>query len=59
MSSTFFLFGGSATVSANGKISGTATISSNLSFGTHRLYMRTLDAAGNWSSTVSVTFTFI
>jgi hypothetical protein len=90
MSSTFFLFGGSATVSANaadtlsgvskgeyyidtdpgqghgtaltyanGKISGTATIPSNLSFGTHRLYLRTLDAAGNWSTVVSVTFIFI
>jgi hypothetical protein len=90
MSNTFFLFGGSANVSANaadalsgvsrgeyyidtdpgqghgtaltyanGKISGTVTIPSNLSFGTHHLYMRTLDAAGNWSGVVSVTFTFI
>ncbi|HSX43301.1 MAG TPA: hypothetical protein VLF59_04400 [Candidatus Saccharimonadales bacterium] len=45
--------------SGTGKISGTATIPSNLSIGQHRLYMRSRDAAGNWSTSVSVTFRFV
>ena len=43
---------------ANGKISTTAHIT-GLSIGVHTLYMRSKDAAGNWSPTVSVNFTFI
>jgi hypothetical protein len=43
---------------ANGKISGSATIS-NLSIGQHKLYLRSKDAADNWSTAVSVSFIFI
>lgn len=41
---------------ANGMVSGTATIPANLSFGVHRLYIRSMDTAGNWSASVSVAF---
>ena len=43
---------------ANGKISGSAVIS-GLNNGSHRLYLRSLDKAGNWSTAVSVQFTYI
>ncbi len=43
---------------ASGKISKTATIS-GLSNGNHRIYMRSLDNAGNWSTVVSVQFTYL
>lgn len=42
----------------NGKISGTATIS-GLTSGIHRLYLRSVDNAGNWSSPVSVQFIYV
>lgn len=43
---------------ANGKITATAHITS-LSPGSHKLYMRAKDAAGNWGNPVSITFVFI
>lgn len=43
---------------SNGKITASRTIN-GLSIGRHRMYMRSLDAAGNWSAPVSVAFTFI
>ena len=49
---------GSAMTYSNGKLNATKTIS-GLSVGQHKLYMRSKDKAGNWSATVSVTFTFI
>lgn len=49
---------GSAMTYSNGKLNATKTIS-GLTVGQHKLYMRSKDAAGNWSTVTSVTFTFV
>lgn len=43
---------------SNGKITASKTIS-NVGLGQHKVYMRTLDKAGNWSAPVYAQFTYI
>lgn len=51
--------GGTMTYSS-GSLSGSANIGLlSLPLGSHTMYMRSVDAAGNWSTTTSVTFTTI
>jgi hypothetical protein len=46
--------------SSTGKISGTLTVGVNgLSRGVHTIYVRSKDAAGNWSTTVSTTLIYV
>jgi hypothetical protein len=49
---------GSPMTYASGKINGTVS-TTGLSNGSHRVYMRSRDAAGNWSAPVSTTFTVV
>jgi hypothetical protein len=44
---------------SNGQLSTSATINLGLGLGTHTLYVRSQDTAGNWSLPVSVSFTYI
>lgn len=49
---------GTAMTHNGGKLNATKTVN-NLSFGQHRLYIRSMDMAGNWSTVTSITFIYI